>query len=236
MKLLYQSPYVMRLVSAGVVATMLGGVASADSVSYTNTGSDSTQQTTIDNTNNNTTSNVSDIYIVNHNQQQAQTGNVEVKDNTTVEGEVGSGAASNTNTAATSVNLNNQPTGGLGGGSGSGGGGNVGGSGGGSGGGMGGGAGGGGNVGGRGGGSALGAQTTGGLGGGEGSVLPEVGSSVPMDLAALRSLYTDGSGSGLTAGSKGSGLRYLIPAFLLSALAGIGTVIRQKRRLQVVKA
>ncbi len=219
MRQTHVSNAVLRLVSAGAIATMLGGVASAaDTVTYANTGSDSNQTTTITNTNTNTVNNDNDVMIVNINSQEAKTGNVEVKDNTTVEGAVGSGNASNDNTTATAVEINNAAAGGAGGGAGGGSGGGTGG----------GGLGGGNPTGGLGGGSALGASTTGGLGGGlGGAVLPEVGASVPMDLSALRSLYTNGNG--LAAGSKGQDFGYLIPMFLLSALAGIGTVIRQKR-------
>jgi len=228
MKRVYQSHKLIRLVSAGAIATMLGGVASADSVTITDTGFDSNQTTTINNTNISTVNNTNEIHIMNVNDQVAKTGDVKAADNTNV-GNVGSGAASNNNDTTTDVSVNNDAVGGLGGGNGSGGngsgGGNVGGSGGGSGSGP---------VGGRGGGSALGAAT-GGLGAGSGSVLPEVGASSPIDLSALRSLYTNGNSGGLAAGSKGLDLGYMIPAFLLSALAGIGTVIRQKRR-ELVKA
>jgi len=224
----YRIHKLIRLVSAGAIATMLSGVASAatgdSTVTISDTGSDSHQTTTITNTNESKVTNDNDILILNVNVQKAETGKVEAKDNTTVEGGVGSGNATNNNETATDVSVNNQATGEtIGGGGSGGGGGNTGGSGGG-----------GGVTGGRGGGSALGAAT-GGLGGG--AVLPEVGASTPMDLSALRSLFTTGNSNagGLAAGSKGLDLGYLIPAFLLSALAGIGTVIRQKR-LRLVKA
>ncbi len=233
MRQVYRTHKVIRLVSAGAIATMLSGVASAapgdSTVTYTNTGSDSNQTTTITNTTESTVTNSNDIFILNVNSQKAESGKVEANDNTTVEGPVGSGDATNTNTTATDVTVNNQAVGGAGGG-GAGGGGAGGGS---------------GPTGGLGGGSALGAATgglgggaalgaaTGGLGGGA-AVLPEVGASTPMDLSALRSLYTGGNG-GLVAGSNGLDLGYLIPAFLLSTLAAVGTVIRQKRR-QLVTA
>lgn len=217
MRQVYRTHKVIRLVSAGAIATMLSGVASAatsdSTVTYTNTGSDSNQTTTITNTTESTVTNTNDIFILNVNSQQAETGKVEVQDNTAVEGAVGSGDATNTNTTATDVTVNNQAVGGAGGG-GAGGGGA------------------GGATGGLGGGSALGAAT-GGMGGGA-AVLPEVGASTPMDLSALRSLYGAGNG-GLAAGSNGLDLGYLIPAFLLSTLAAVGTVIRQKRR-QLVTA
>ena len=220
MRQVYRTHKVIRLVSAGAIATMLSGVASAapgdSTVTYTNTGSDSNQTTTITNTTESTVTNSNDIFILNVNSQKAESGKVEANDNTTVEGPVGSGDATNTNTTATDVTVNNQAVGGAGGG-GAGGGGAGGGS---------------GPTGGLGGGSALGAAT-GGLGGGA-AVLPEVGASTPMDLSALRSLYTGGNG-GLVAGSNGLDLGYLIPAFLLSTLAAVGTVIRQKRR-QLVTA
>jgi hypothetical protein len=203
---------------------MLGGVASADSVTYTDTGSNSNQQTTITNTNDSTVSTTSNVHVVNFNSQVAKSGAVEAKGDTTV-GSVSSGNASNTNSTTTAVTVNSTATGGAGGsGGGTSGGGKGGGTGGGSASGP---------VGGLGGGSALGAAT-GGSGGGS-AVLPEVGASTPMDLSALRSLYTAGNGGSLAAGSSGLDLGYLIPAFLLSALAGVGMVIRQKRHLQLVK-
>ena len=219
MKRVQTASLVMRLTAAGTMAAMLGGVASADSITYSDTGSGSSQQTTVNNTYDSDISNTNNVVIVNANNQTAGTGNVQADGNTSVEGGVESGNAGNNNLTTNTVSIDNPGAGGMGGGTG------VGNSNGGSG---------SGNVGGMGGGSALGAST-GSMGAGV-ATLPEVGASSPKDLSALRSLYRAASGgNAAVAGTDGLNLGLLVPAFLLSALAGIGTMVRQKRR-QITEA
>lgn len=212
----------IRATAAGAVATMLGGVAlAADTVSVSTTGSGSNQQTTINNTTSSDVSTTNDIQVSNVNVQQAQTGDVTVADNTAVGG-VTSGNASNAAQTSTVIGLSTGGAGGAGssdglptGGSGSGGGSGNGGT---------------GAAGGRGGG-VLGAAT-GGLGGG--AMLPEVGALVPVDLSGLSRSFTPTASKTPVAGTNGFSLGLLVPALLLSVLAGVGGYVNDKRR-QILK-
>jgi hypothetical protein len=164
-----------RLASASALTITMSGIALADSAAISGTGPSSTNDITVNNTKSSSITDTSDTIVLNVNQQVAKTGDVNVDNNTTVNGAIQSGDATNNNHVATTVI--NQPIGGSGNGTGptslpvggSGNGGSstpIGGS----------------------GGSVLGAST-GGFGLGAAATLPSVGASVPMDVSALRALY-----------------------------------------------
>jgi hypothetical protein len=220
---------IARVTAAGLMSAGLSGFALADSASMTTTGPDSTNTITIDTTTSTTVTITNHVDVTNVNVQSAQSGDVAATDNTTVNGPIGSGNASNNNSTATSVNVDN---GGLGssvapvvtGGSGNGGSTGTG-------------AGNGGPAGGSGG-SVLGAST-GGFGSGSVSSLPSVGASVPVDVSALRALYHPQVASApqvaLTGHAHAISIAFLAIASLLSLLgAGISAVYSNRRSRRLV--
>ncbi len=211
--------------TASIVATLAfgytGSVFAAD-VSFDTTGPNSDQQVVIDNTSQVTVHNTNNVTVSNTNSQQATTGNVNANKNTSVEGGLGSGNATNTNGTDTAVVVSNETVpsvpGGGGNGGGTGGNGGAGGSGG------------------AGGGSVQGAATVGGFGGGE-AVLPEVGATIPMDVSALRAAWhpqTNAAAANLAKNSRMFTAAMLITATVLSLLGAIGSVFYARRRQEGV--
>ncbi len=190
------------------------GSAFADTITISDTGADSTQKVEINNSSEMHVSNTNNVLVTNANFQEATSGNVEANKNTSIGGNVGSGEASNTNGAATTVAVSNDSTGVvLGGGAGGAGGGA------------------GGGTPGMGGGSVQGAATVGGLGGG--AVLPEVGATFPVDVSALRAAWhpqTNAATAGLATGSRMFTAAMLITATLLSILGALGSAFYARRR------
>ena len=205
------------ITTASVVSSLafgFAGSAFADTITISGTGADSTQKVEIDNSSDVIVTNTNDVHVVNANFQEAKSGNVEAEKNTSIGGNVGSGEASNTNGAATTVAVSNNstsvvPGGGAGGGAGGGlGEGTPG---------M--------------GGSVQGAATVGGLGGG--AVLPEVGATFPVDVSALRAAWhpqTNAATAGLAKGSRMFTAAMLITATLLSVLGALGSAFYARRR------
>lgn len=214
--------------TASIAATLAfsfsGSVFAAD-VSVSNTGPDSTNKVAIENKSEVKVTNSSDIQISNVNVQEAKTGDVDAKKNTSV-GELQSGDAANDNHAATAVAISNSsasvlPVGGSGQGgnstSGNGPTGGIGGS----------------------GGNVLGASAVGGLGGGGlgGAVLPEVGAAFPVDVSALRAAWhpqTDVPTAALAKGSRMFTAAMLIIATMLSLLGALGSAFYARRRQERV--
>jgi hypothetical protein len=204
-------------ISCGV-ALVLAGTALASDVSLDTTGPQSIQEVKLQNSNQFNTTNLNFAHVVNDNSQQASTGSVTADDNTTVGG-LSSGNAHNSNSADTSVSINNstplspgvgegacatcgqgassQPQPGSTGQ----------------------------------GGSVLGAST-GGMGGGSEAVLPEVGASVPVDVSALRAAWHApvAPTAALVKQTQGVTAVMLLTAALLSVLGGIGSAAYGRRR------
>ncbi len=201
------------LVNMSVASLVLMAPASAalaDSVAIDETGPNSNNQVTINNSVTSSETNLNVIEVANSNVQGAASGDVSADNNTTVGG-LGSGAASNQASTSTSISIGNGPAGGAGqgpGGSGGNGGGNP-------------------PVGGLGAGGVLG------VGGfGAGGLLPEVGASIPMDVSALRALYNPSSEAPTTNLAKNAGisLLFLAMASLLSLLGAGGTALYARRQ------
>lgn len=89
--------FVSKLVS-GVFATTTGTIS--------DTGPNSVNKITTTNTNTTTVTNDNNISVSNNNEQSANSGNASVKENTTA-GAATTGNAANSNTSATTVNINN---------------------------------------------------------------------------------------------------------------------------------
>lgn len=216
------------ITTASVICTMafgMTGSAFATDVSIGQTGADSTQTVVLDNTTKVTTNNTNNVQVTSENVQSATTGDVSANKNTSITGPVGSGAASNSNTSATTVAITNDtasilPVGGSGnsGGSGNNGGSVV-------------------PVGGIGssgpasGGSVLGAATIGGRGGG--ATLPEVGASMPVDVSALRAAWhpqATAPTANLAKQSRFFTGFMLLVATLLSVIGGLGSAWYARKR------
>lgn len=217
----------------------LSGVAAADSVAVTTTGPGSTQTVSTSNVTKTDTTNKNDVSVANINIQDATTGSVSAKDNTSVTGGIGSGSATNKSTANTVVTIGNTSSStpgeggstgtpgvgsgtvppGLGGGTGASepSGTNP--------------------APGRGGGSVLGASTVEpGLGGGQ-EILPVTGPIVPVDVSAIRAAWHPQSGtspSTLVRHTSFFTAGMLITATLLSLLGAMGSAIYARRRERVV--
>ena len=104
----------MRFVSAagaaGVLSLVLVGGASADT-SLSTTGPNSANTVTENNNTSVTETNTNNVQIVNVNEQQASTGAVAAKNNTSVAGGLGSGNATNGQTTTTTVSIGNASAG-----------------------------------------------------------------------------------------------------------------------------
>ncbi len=216
---------IMRLI--GTTATVcamtatFAGTALADTATVGTTGPNSTNKITIDNSSSTSVHNTNNVVVVNASFQGAQSGDVSAKDNTSVGG-LGSGNASNNNSTATTVAINNpsvaEVTGGGSGGSTGGSGGTSGGSGQGAGG---------------SGGSVLGASTVGGMGGGSVATLPVTGPSSFVDVSALRAAWhpqTNAPTTNLVKSSKMFTTAMLVVAGLLSLIGAIGSVVYAQRK------
>ena len=210
---------------AGVMAMALAGSAAAADVTVGTTGPDSTQEVNLQNENKVETTNDNNVQVVNASSQQSTTGDVKADNNTTVGGEVGSGNASNNNSATTEVTIGNesatvgQGNGGENPGSGGSNGGN------------------GGNAGGIGGsspgkgGSTLGASTTPGMGAGA-ETLPVTGATVPVDVSALRAAWHPNSAAAKTLVNQSQAISQwmLALAALLSLIGAVASVIYARRQ------
>ena len=197
------------------------GSAFADSITIGSTGADSNQKVVMDNTSDVTVSNTTNVSVTNANFQNAESGNVNADKNTSVGG-LGTGNASNNNTASTAVVVSNSevataPVGGSGngstttpvavGGSGSS----------------------------TPAGNVLGASAVGGFGSGA-ATLPSVGASVPMDVSALRAAWHPQTNAPTAVLAKGSQMftgLMLLTATLLSLLGAIGSAWYAKRQERV---
>jgi hypothetical protein len=215
----------MRLVSSASVAGMMSlalvGSAAADDVNLDSTGSNSDNTVTIDNTNTVTTTNTNDVQVVNLNVQQATTGDVTANKNTNVDGDLSSGAASNSNNTVTDVTIENTPSVSAGGGQGGGGGGSQNNNGGGS-----------TSTGGGKGGGVLGAAT-GGLG--AGAILPVTGPSSPVDVSALRAAWHPNQSSNTAAENlvkrtRAISTAMLVTAALLSLMGAVLSAVYARRK------
>jgi hypothetical protein len=194
------------------VALVLAGTALASDVSLDTTGPQSIQDVKLKNLNELNTANLNSAKVLNQSDQQANTGNVTAEGNTTVGG-LSSGNAQNSNSAKTSVSINNgnpltpgaggkvsgpvassQPEAGST----------------------------------AKGGSVLGAAT-GGLGGGSQAMLPEVGASVPVDVSALRAAWHAPVAT-LVTQTQGITGAMLLMATLLSVLGGVVSAMYGRRR------
>ena len=208
--------------TASVIAALafgFAGNAAAANVSLDTTGPDSYNSIESHTTTETITNNSSFVQVTNENFQTATTGDVKAEKNTSVEGPLSSGDASNTNGTETTVSVSNEatvtptpPTGGSGGSTGGSGG--AGGS----------------------GGEVQGASTTAAGGMGGAAVLPEVGASVPMDVSALRAAWhpqTAASTAGLAKGSSVFTAAMLITATLLSLLGALGSAGYARRTVRV---
>jgi hypothetical protein len=91
----------------------LAGAALASDVTIGPTGAGSTQQVTINNSSNVTSTNTNVVSVTNQNVQQATTGSASANNNTTV-GNVASGNAANTATTTTTVSIGSTSAGGTG--------------------------------------------------------------------------------------------------------------------------
>lgn len=98
---------VLRYAAIGMASVSLAGFAAASTVTVSNTGPHSHQTTKLTNKNDVTTKNTNKANVGNLNNQKSQTGNVSAHNNTSVDGDLASGAAGNTNTTTTDVLLSN---------------------------------------------------------------------------------------------------------------------------------
>jgi hypothetical protein len=85
----------------------MAGFAAASTVSFDTTGPDSVNKVKLNNSSNLTTTNVNAVGVANTNVQGAASGDVKAYKNTSVEGDVASGDASNSNAAVTDVTVSN---------------------------------------------------------------------------------------------------------------------------------
>ena len=199
-------------ISCSVVLALAGGVALASDVSLDTTGPQSLQDVKIQNSNEFQSTNLNFTNVLNSNDQQASTGNVTADDNTTVGG-LSSGNASNSNSTANTISINNAAPGAGQGGS---------------------------NEGpasqpsgstGKGAGNVLGASTSGGQGGA--AELPTVGAEVPVDVSALRAAWHPQTGTPTAAmvkSTQGVTGAMLAVAALLSLLGGAGSAAYGRRK------
>lgn len=215
------------ITTASMVCSMAIGLSGSafagDDVTITKTGADSTNKVIIDNSSKVELKNTNNVHVINVNAQEAVTGKVEAEKNTSIEGSVGSGDASNVNATDTSVSIGNSnpcdcvmPGSGNGGGTtvtpGSGNGGST-------------------SVT-PGSGSVLGASTTNFGSGAGASVLPEVGAKFPVDVSALRAAWNNQAApaKSLAKGSSFFTNAMLLTATLLSLLGAVGSAWWAKRR------
>jgi hypothetical protein len=219
----------MRLIGpatlAVVVSAALIGSAAADSVSMDTTGPNSTQKVSVDNSSTISTTNTNNVQTDNINAQDAATGSVTAKDNTTVTAGPSSGDAANNNLSNTTITINNPSAGGLGAGTVEPGSGSM-------------------SVGstspGNGaaaepgkGGEVLGASTPG-LGAGSPEILPVTGPEVPVDVSAIRAAWhlpsTDTAASNVVKGAQPVTAAMLATAALLSLIGAAASVLYTRRR------
>jgi len=209
--------------AAGVTAMVLAGSAAAADVTLGTTGPDSSQEVNVQNENKVDTTNDNNVVVVNASSQQAKTGDVKADNNTTVGGELGSGNATNNNSATTEVAIGNESAAVGNGGDHPGSGGSNPGS--------------GGNAGGIGGsspgkgGSTLGASTTPGMGAGV-ETLPVTGATVPVDVSALRAAWHPNSAAAKTLVNQSQAISQwmLALAALLSLIGAVASVIYARRQ------
>lgn len=213
---------VRRYIGVASVAATLAfgftGTAGAATVSFDTTGPDSFNIVESHTTTEIVTNNSSFVQVINENFQTATTGDVKADENTSVDGPLSSGDATNTNETETTVTVSNEPAvtpaGGSGGSTDTGSGGASGGS----------------------GGAVQGASTTSaGMGGGA-EVLPEVGASIPMDVSALRAAWRPAVSAPTATLAERSSVftaAMLITATLLSLLGAIGSAVYARRKERV---
>jgi hypothetical protein len=201
---------------SGALSLGLAGVALADA-DISNTGPDSNNQATTNNSNTINWTDNSSVTVTNTNNQTATSGDAEVVGNTNG-GSATTGEASNTNIATTTINM--ASSGPVGGGNlpgGNNGGGNQG----------------GGNVGtgGQGGGHVhtggvgggrLGMSSGGGVGGG---LLPETGPEGQMDVSSLRNAVSESPSADLVKQSNRMSTLLLAAGALLSLLGAVGSAV-----------
>jgi hypothetical protein len=101
---------VLRYAAIGMATLSMAGFAAASTVTFDTTGAESHQKVELNNSSKVKVSNHNHVGVANVNAQQAQSGRVEANENTTVGGSVGSGDASNANTASTGVAITNSGT------------------------------------------------------------------------------------------------------------------------------
>lgn len=208
------------ITTASVVASMaigLAGTAAASDASINTTGPDSYNSVVSHTSNVSVTNNESYVQVTNENYQNAKTGDVSANKNTSVEGGLTSGDATNTNGTVNTVTVSNEstvtPDNGGSGGTTPDNGGTTGGS----------------------GGEVLGASTAPGMGGGA-AVLPEVGASVPVDVSALRAAWHPATTAPAATLAKGSSVftaAMLVTATLLSLLGALGSAVYARRKERV---
>lgn len=213
-----------RTTLAATLATVLLSTAALASSDISDTGPGSNNTVTVDTSNQVTVTNDNNVTVNNTNTQVATSGDATVSGNTTA-GDATTGDATNTNTAKTTVEIDNQsPCCGQGGGGGNG-------QGGGQGSGQGGGQG-GSNIGAGASSSGVGASSTS-VGS---STLPETGASQPIDVSALRNLLSHVSNPVASAAKPNpiTSTALMVAAVVMSLIGAIGAAIYgNKRTLQV---
>ena len=98
---------VLRYAAIGMATISMAGFAAASTVTFDTTGPHSNQSVHINNNARMDVNNNNNLKVTNANSQMAKTGNVDAHDNTSVSGDLYSGAASNGNTNGTTLKVDN---------------------------------------------------------------------------------------------------------------------------------
>src|SRR6516164_50545 len=102
---------VLRYAAIGMATLSLAGFAAASTVSLGTTGPSSHNNVNLDNSNKVTTTNHNGIGVGNLSAQDSSTGKVDANNNTSVSGDLKSGSANNSNSADTTVTVDNSASG-----------------------------------------------------------------------------------------------------------------------------